>query len=191
MLTCSLNSGSNGNCIYLEKGRVRLLFDAGISGKQARLRLASHGRDINHVSALIISHDHADHARCAGIFQRKFGLPIYVTRPTFDVIEPYLGPVHDVRFYQAGDALRFGDLLVQTTPTPHDAVDGVMFLISDKHRKLGILTDLGHIFDELSQRISELNFLYLESNYDPVMLENGGYPLFIKKRIRGACCCSR
>ena len=81
-----------------------------------------------------------------------------------------------MRFYEAGAALEFGDLVVQTIPTPHDAVDGVTFLVADKHRKLGILTDLGHTFDGLPQLISELNLLYLESNYDPDMLENGSYP---------------
>jgi len=28
MIACSLQSGSNGNCIYVEAGGVRLLFDA-------------------------------------------------------------------------------------------------------------------------------------------------------------------
>jgi len=186
MLTCSLNSGSNGNSIYVERDSVKLLFDAGISGKQAERRLALHGRDIRDVSALIISHDHADHSCCAGIFQRKFGLPIYMTRRTFKAVEPYLGPVHDVRFYEAGEVLEFGHVLVQTIPTPHDAVDGVMFLLSDGRRRLGILTDLGHVFDGLPDLVSELDFLYLESNYDPYMLEHGDYPLFLKRRIRGA-----
>ena len=39
MRVISLQSGSNGNCIYVEAGRVRLLFDAGISGIQAQERL--------------------------------------------------------------------------------------------------------------------------------------------------------
>ena len=61
MLAISLQSGSNGNSIYVESDDVKLLFDAGISGKQAQLRLAAHGRDISRVDALLISHDHADH----------------------------------------------------------------------------------------------------------------------------------
>jgi hypothetical protein len=35
MRMVSLQSGSNGNCIYVEAGGVRILFDAGISGRQA------------------------------------------------------------------------------------------------------------------------------------------------------------
>ena len=64
----SLQSGSNGNCIYVEAGSVRLLFDAGISGIRAQERLALHGRDISGVDAVLISHDHVDHARSMASF---------------------------------------------------------------------------------------------------------------------------
>ena len=45
MNVISLQSGSNGNCIYVEADGVKLLFDAGISASQAQDRLALHGRD--------------------------------------------------------------------------------------------------------------------------------------------------
>jgi phosphoribosyl 1,2-cyclic phosphodiesterase len=45
MKVISLQSGSNGNSIYVEAGAVRLLFDAGISGSLIEERLALHGRD--------------------------------------------------------------------------------------------------------------------------------------------------
>ena len=83
MHVISLQSGSNGNCIYLEAGGVKLLFDAGISGIQAKRRLASHDRDIIDVDAVLISHDHVDHSRCMGVYHRKFGLPIYTTAKTY------------------------------------------------------------------------------------------------------------
>ena len=82
IIAISLQSGSNGNCIYVETGGVKLLFDAGITGVQAAERLVAHGRDIRKVDAVIISHDHGDHIRHAGVFQRKYGLPIYVTPAT-------------------------------------------------------------------------------------------------------------
>ena len=84
MKTISLQSGSNGNCIYLEANGLRLLFDAGISGKRARQRLAAQRRDIADVDAVVISHDHADHSQSLGIFQRKFGLPVHVTTKTLN-----------------------------------------------------------------------------------------------------------
>ena len=82
MRMVSLQSGSNGNCIYVEADGVRLLFDTGISGRQAEQRLAAHGRDIRDVDALVISHDHRDHSRCMGIYQRNYGMPVHVTRKT-------------------------------------------------------------------------------------------------------------
>ena len=82
MKVISLQSGSNGNCIYVEAGGARLLFDAGISGKQAHQRLARRGFDIARVDALLISHDHVDHSRSMGIYQRKFRLPVHVTTTT-------------------------------------------------------------------------------------------------------------
>ena len=83
MHVISLQSGSNGNSIYVETGGVKLLFDAGISGIQAKQRLAQHGRDIAGVDAVLISHDHVDHSRSMGIFHRKFALPIYTTAKTY------------------------------------------------------------------------------------------------------------
>jgi phosphoribosyl 1,2-cyclic phosphodiesterase len=185
MRTCSLQSGSNGNAIYVEAGGVRLLFDAGISGRQAWLRLAEYGIDIRSVDALILSHDHADHVSCAGIYQRLFGLPIYVTAPTFGAIRNLIGPVEDIRYFSAGQTLSFGPALVHTIPTPHDAQDGVAFLVECGGKRLGILTDLGHPFDGLEELLDTLDAAYLESNYDPHLLATGPYPPQLQERIRG------
>ena len=185
MITFSLQSGSNGNAIYVEAAGVRLLFDAGISGKQARRRMAEHGRDIHQVDALILSHDHSDHVRCAGIYQRKFGLPIYMTRATHRAIGCDLGPLTEVRYFRRGDSLEFGPVTVYSLPTPHDAADASAFVIECDRRRLGVLTDLGHPFARLARTLEDLDAAYLESNYDPQMLDQGPYPNFLKARIRG------
>ena len=76
MKVISLQSGSNGNCTYVEAGGTQLLIDAGISGSRAQQRLAALGLDVSSVDAVLISHDHIDHIRYRGVFQRKFGLPM-------------------------------------------------------------------------------------------------------------------
>jgi len=188
MKVISLQSGSNGNCFYVEAGDVRLLFDAGISGKKAEQRLAEHGRDIRAVEALFISHDHNDHVRSMGIFQRKFGFPVYVTRQTLSACyrSAKVGPLEYVRFFRAGDVIDFPGCQVHTVPTPHDSVDGAAFVIEDSagHR-IGILTDLGHVFDGLREILQSLDAVIIESNYDDGMLEYGPYPEQLKARIRG------
>jgi phosphoribosyl 1,2-cyclic phosphodiesterase len=187
VIAISLQSGSNGNCIYVETNGVKLLFDAGICGSRAASRLAAHGRDIRNVDALIISHDHADHISCAGVYQRKFGLPIYITPMTLQKAEreDKLGKLSNVNHFLAGEELQFGKVSVQTIPTPHDAADGAAFVISSGAKKLGILTDLGHVFRELFDVMPSLDAVFIESNYDPEMLAGGPYPAFLKKRIRG------
>lgn len=187
MLTFSLQSGSNGNAIYVEANGVRVLFDAGISGSMARRRMAVHGRDIRDVDALIISHDHADHVRCTGVYQRKFGLPVYMTRRTLTAATRWcdLGKLTDVRFFRSGDSLTFQDVIVHTVPTAHDAADGVAFVIECAGKRLGILTDLGHPFPGLQSVLESVDAAYLECNYDPEMLETGTYPPALKARIKG------
>lgn len=181
-----LQSGSNGNSIYVEAGGVKLLFDAGISGSKVQQRLAQYDRDASSVDAVLISHDHADHSRGMGILHRKFDLPIYVTDKTHQAANRYgLGEIEDLRFFCSGETLHFGNISVETIATPHDGVDGVVFVVDDGKHRLGILTDLGHVFDELEDIIESLDAVLLESNYDPEMLDLGQYPDWLKRRIKG------
>ena len=168
MEVIALQSGSNGNCIYVEAGGKQLLFDAGISGAQAEKRLAQHGRDIRDVDALIISHDHSDHTRCMGVYHRKFGLPIHVTDETMSALQRTnrIGRIDEVQRFKSGSTLDFGQVRVETIKTPHDAVDGVAFVVDDGSNRLGILTDLGHVFSGLDCLLSTLDAVIIESNYD-------------------------
>jgi len=187
MICLSLNSGSNGNAIYVEADGAKLLFDAGISGKRAAERLAAAGRDIRDVDAVIISHDHIDHIRCAGIYARKFRLPIYMTRDTYRAAGRYkLGAIADLRGFRAGEDLTFGGVTVHTIPTAHDATDPVAFAVNDGSRRVGVLTDLGHVFPALPRLLAKLDAVFLESNYDPDMLATGPYPAHLQARIRGS-----
>jgi phosphoribosyl 1,2-cyclic phosphodiesterase len=185
IVTFSLQSGSNGNAIYVETPDARLLFDAGISGRQAQQRMAVHGRDIRDCDALIVSHDHADHVRCAGVFARKFGLPVLISRATLAAAAWQIGQLGRVEHFQVARAIRFGGTVVESIATPHDAADGAAFVVSHGNCRLGILTDLGHVFDGLGDLVKGLDAAYLESNYDPQMLSDGPYPPQLKLRIAG------
>ena len=79
-----LGSGSAGNCAYLETAEARILVDAGFSPRQIRLRLAGIGRTPENLSAILITHEHADHI--AGILglADKFHIPVFCNRGTQD-----------------------------------------------------------------------------------------------------------
>ncbi len=182
-----LQSGSKGNCVFVEAGGKRLLIDAGISGKQARLRLNEAGYDINTVDALLISHDHSDHASALGVYQRKFNVPVYVTAPTLEMTQRKKpqGELSDIRHFTSGETISIGDIRIETIRTAHDGQDGVVFVIDDGTSRAGVFTDLGHVFDGLADVIAGLDAVMLESNYDPHMLDTGPYPMFLKRRVAG------
>lgn len=187
MEVVSLQSGSNGNCIYVEAGGNRLLFDAGITGRQAEMRLAAAGRAIRGIDAVIVSHDHSDHTKYAGVYHRKFGLPLLGTEATLNTAHDRhaLGRLQRLQHFRAGETISFSGCRVHTIPTPHDGVDGVAFVVDDGDRRLGIFTDLGHVFAGLADVLATLDAVILESNYDPQMLDHGPYPAWLKQRIRG------
>jgi phosphoribosyl 1,2-cyclic phosphodiesterase len=139
------------------------------------------------VDALFISHDHADHIRCAGIYQRKFGISIYATPGTLHtaLTRHPLGKLSHVEHFSPGAAVSVGGVTVQTIPTAHDSAEGTAFIVEADDKRLGILTDLGHPFDGLKEVIGSLDAVFIESNYDPDMLARGSYPPSLKRRIRG------
>jgi phosphoribosyl 1,2-cyclic phosphodiesterase len=185
LVAVSLQSGSNGNSLYVEAGRVRLLFDAGIGGRKAARRLRALGLEPCGADAVIISHDHSDHVRSAGVYHRMFGAPLLITEPTLAACRHRLGRLSGVRLFRSGQRLRFGPVTVRTVPTPHDGVDGVVFVVEHAGRRLGILTDLGHVYPALSEIMPTLDGVFIESNHDAEMLEGGSYPRVLKDRIRG------
>ncbi|QQE11125.1 MBL fold metallo-hydrolase [Planctomycetota bacterium] len=190
MKVISLQSGSNGNCIYVEADGLRLLFDAGISGKQAQLRLAEHNIDINTIDAIIISHEHIDHVKCAGIYHRKFNLPIYITPKTWTAAykQHNLGAIGTVNHFAPNSTFYLPDrpdVAITAIPTHHDCIDGSCFVIEHNQKRLGLCTDLGHAFPELNTLIPTLDALIIESNFDPDMLHHSAYPIHTQRRIAG------
>ena len=190
MRIVSLQSGSNGNSVFVEANGIRLLFDAGLTGAKTEERLTEVGVDVRSVHGVLISHDHSDHVKGAGVLQRKFELPIWITRKTCEAASANRkSPVHleSPQFFKAGERIRFeNNVIVETLSTPHDAVDGVGFIVDDGSVRFGILTDLGHVFSELKQVFPTLGGVLIESNYDPKMLDmNENYPAWLKNRIRG------
>jgi phosphoribosyl 1,2-cyclic phosphodiesterase len=187
MIAISLQSGSNGNCYYVETNGTKLLFDAGITASMAAKRLAEHGYDIKEVDALIISHDHGDHARHTGVYSRKYKMPVYITQRTYEVAAKRhgIGKMNEISHFRIGDVISLNGVSIETFPSSHDTADGALFVISSNGKRLGIWTDLGQPSDELYPLIATLDGIFIESNYDPLMLDNGPYPEFLKKRIKG------
>ena len=179
----SLQSGSNGNCYFIRGQQSSIVVDAGISGKRAQERLAEFGHDLSDASGLVVSHDHSDHAGCAGVFHRKFSLPIYATRKTYTAMRHKIGKVDSYRPFAPHEPFDVGEFSILPILTPHDAAEACGLIIRQGEKSIGIFTDLGCVFEGLGEAISTVDAVVLECNYCPRMLQQGGYPYHLKQRI--------
>jgi phosphoribosyl 1,2-cyclic phosphodiesterase len=167
-----------------------LLIDAGITAARVVERLDFIGVDISTIQGVVISHAHTDHIRGSGVLHRKYKLPIWLSKGTYKQatalpsLVKKMGRLTEPNLFEAGEGVCFGSLRVETSPTPHDALDAVCFAIDNGSTRLGIMTDLGCRFLGLGAVIESLDGVLLESNYDEKMLENGPYPEELKQRIR-------
>ena len=181
-----LGSGSTGNCAVIRAGRTAVLLDAGLSPRQIGVRLGKLGMSLDDVSALLLTHEHSDHVSSAAVLATKRGLPVYATRGTL-AKAGLPGPLFaDLRTVADGEEVCFGggDLTVRVTRTPHDGVDPVCYVFADgAGRRVGVVTDLGHLSKKVLEALEGCEVLGLEANHDVDVLREGAYPAFLKKRI--------
>lgn len=180
-----LGSGSAGNATLVEAGQVRVLVDAGFSGRDLERRLRAVDVDPASLTGIVITHEHSDHTRGMGILSRRYGIPLYLTPVTRHACRSLLTGDERVVPYVSAQAFRIGPLEVQPFLTIHDAADPVAIAVRhvDSGLKLGIATDLGRPTAGVLHALAGCHLLVLEANHDEVMLRNGPYPWSVKQRI--------
>lgn len=178
-----LGSGSSGNATLIEAGGARLLIDAGLAARELAERLDSAGVDPASLDAVLISHEHGDHARGAASFARRWGVPLAGTAGTEVALALDPAKIPPFQRLLPGSTHRFGTALVTPIPVPHDAGEPVAFVVEAAGRRLGHATDLGHITRGLVSAFRPCDALLIESNHDPALLRQGPYPWSLKERI--------
>lgn len=179
-----LGSGSTGNCSYLETDEIRLLIDAGFSGKQIRERLASIQRTPERLTGILLTHEHSDHTQGIKTIAVKHQIPVYCNRLTKESIERQVQKPVPFQVFSTGSTFEIGDVTIDTFSIPHDAYDPVGFLLRTPAGNIGYLTDLGHATRMIIERVRPANILVLEANYDRKLLqEDTRRPWSTKQRI--------
>ncbi len=179
----SLNSGSNGNCYYIGNSSDAVLVDVGLSCKEIEKRFRIQGLHLSAVKAIFISHEHSDHIKGLCVLAQKYALPVYGNKNTLAAcgdLNPEL--VHHI---SADEIVAIGSLQITAFSKFHDAADPLSFTITDGRVTIGVFTDIGRVCKNLIHHFSKCQAIFLEANYDEVMLEQGRYPFFLKNRIRG------
>lgn len=192
---CSLFSGSSGNCIFIGTDRAKILIDAGVSASRIEAGLRALDEDPDAIDAILITHEHSDHTRGAGIFARRHRCAVFANAGTWEAMRADIGDLDAslrVVTAKAGGAdFSIGDLQICSFPISHDAADPVAYTFYTRDRQISVVTDLGVVSDAVRACVMGSDAVLLESNHDLTMLQNGPYTWPLKKRIlsdRGHLC---
>lgn len=181
----SLISGSSGNATFISDGKTNLLIDCGMSG--AKLKDALHSIDElpENIDALLITHEHIDHTRGAGVISRRYNIPVYATKGTH--LHMDAGKIADENIHIISDGAYFelGNIGITPFAIPHDASEPVGFTFNADGERCALATDIGRMNDNILDSITGCKYVLLESNHDVEMLRCGSYPFPLKQRILG------
>ena len=179
----SLGSGSRGNAALVASDNFLLMIDCGFSLVETERRLARLGVSPEQMDAILVTHEHADHINGVGKLARRHGTPVWMTRGTHRVWKDPKVP--ELQFINPHQNFELGDIGIQPYPVPHDACEPCQFVLSSKGKRLGVLSDTGHITKHICAQLDGCDALLLECNHDPEMLANGPYAQHLKQRVGG------
>jgi phosphoribosyl 1,2-cyclic phosphodiesterase len=179
-----LGSGSAGNCTLIETEQTAILVDAGLSSRQIVQRLATMGRAVSEIDAVLLTHEHTDHTRGLGVLCKTHPIPVFANRLTAEAVASQETQRIRWQLFSTGHPFAVGDFTVEPFPVPHDASDPVGFAIRTDAHAVGVLTDLGHVTKLVVERMRAMDLLVLESNHDMRLLqEDTARPWALKQRI--------
>lgn len=178
-----LGSGSRGNGTLLQSGATTVLMDCGFMLRETEARLRRLGVAPHAVSAVVVTHEHADHIGGVARFARKYRLPVWLTDGTRAGWRD--GPVPRNQRVTRGEAFTIGDITVEPFAVPHDAREPCQFVFGDGHFRVGVLSDAGSVTDAMLAALSGCDALMVEFNHDTEMLATGPYPPPLRARVGG------
>jgi len=194
-----LGSGSTGNAVLIATEKTKVLVDAGLSAKQILERLAAVGEDASRIDAVLITHEHSDHAGGLRVLLKSVNCPVFVSEATED---SYYGTRKGL---QNGDSeavkrrdclknrteriessreFRIGDIDFEPFSVPHDAADNFGFVARKDGVRIATLMDFGHITTLIKEKLRNCAAIVVESNHSRDMLKTCPiYSWDLKQRI--------
>ena len=179
-----LASSSRGNATVISGGGTHVLVDTGISALRIRKGLAECELSDAQLSGVFFTHEHQDHVCGLGVLSKKRSLPLYCSRYLSKDLRG-MAPNAAMTYLEPGQTVQVGALKVTPFCVSHDAADPLGYIFECEGVRLGYVTDTGIIMRGMPEMLAGVQGLYLESNYDPEMLENSGRPYELINRISG------
>lgn len=184
----SFGSGSSGNCSFLFTENDGLLIDAGVGVRLLKKQFRNYGLQLSKVRNILITHDHADHVKSVGSLSRDYNLPVWTTEKVHSGITQNwcvrckIAPDY-MKIVEKNVPFTLGEFRITAFGVPHDSTDNVGYCIQYGDVTFVLMTDIGHLTDEMKEYISKANYLVIEADFEEEMLLNGPYPQHLKKRI--------
>lgn len=176
----SFGSSSRGNAFLFRTSRTSVLVDAGFSPRYLRESLLRCGIADHQLTAILVTHEHADHIRGLAGLLRWQSCPVVATAGTLQALR--LDAAHEV-VLRPGDWIEIGELALRAIPVPHDANEPIgLHIVTDK-ASVAFFTDLGSLTLDVTATLQQVTFAIVEANHDRQLLDSGPYPLWLKRRI--------
>jgi len=184
----AFTTGSCGNAYAFYDGKDAILVDIGVTRSCLIRKLSESGIPIDSIRALFLTHMHPDHSKGAGVFNRATGIKVRLSSRALIGERKSISKLSltdgDIVPFEYGERLSFGSFLVIPFQTVHDSAGSAGFRIEHPDGTAFLLTDTGRILSHYREYAKGADVLFVEANYDEVMLEKGPYSVALKGRIR-------
>ena len=169
----ALGDSANGTA----SGEVVFLVDCGFNVKQTEQRLKRLGLSGGDITAILVTHEHADHMSGVAALSHKYSIPVYASHGT--VKKSGL----KANVFDGDCVFELSGVTINPVRVPHDAREPTQFVLSTHDERVGVLSDLGCVTQHVVEQFRGCDYLLLEANHDRDQLFNGSYPPALKRRV--------
>lgn len=166
-----LASGSTGNCAVVSDGTTSVLIDTGIPAAKISM--------LKDVAAILLTHEHGDHAKFANAISERYEKPLY---GLFDTLSNIHAPERLLIPVEPNKAVRIGNLKVVPFLLNHDVPCCGYYMLNEYNESLAWISDTSEIDAEITADI-----YCIECNYDEETLDergqNGDIPVNVYGRL--------
>ncbi len=191
-----LGSGSTGNSVLICTEKTKILVDAGLSAKETLRRLTFVGIDFADLDAVLITHEHSDHAGGLRVLLKTLNCPVFISRETQDAylrdtnrqdneankrVEAIKNRTIEI---ESSRDFRIGDIDFEPFSVPHDAADNFGFVAKHAGVRIATVMDLGSFTTLVKEKLRCCDAIVIESNHSRDMLKTCAiYTWELKQRI--------
>jgi len=194
-----LGSGSSGNAVLICSETTRVLVDVGMSARETVRRLIEVGEDPTSLDAILITHEHSDHAGGLRVFLGGVDCPVFISEATeYSYLSTRRGAQNGeseamkrataiknrTERIVSNQDFRIGDIDFEPFTVPHDAADNFGFVAKREGVRVATLMDFGHFTDLITDKLHGCDAIVVESNHSIDMLKACSvYSWDLKQRI--------